>query len=167
MDVKTISNFLTSDECDKMIKISTEKVTHNFTDSGVFTNKKWVDYELSNYFFDKLKATTNRADFLRANNLIMSGAYKPGDSFGIHTDTGLYYDEDTNEKSRWTLLIYLNDDFVGGETIFYHTHDWSEYCRIKPEKGKALIFDIDLWHSGEKIKEGMKYWIGCEIIGKF
>jgi hypothetical protein len=31
----------------------------------------------------------------------------------------------------------------------------------------VLDFDIDLWHRGDVIQSGTKYWIGCEIIGTF
>lgn len=95
----------------------------------------------------------------------MAGYYQKEKSFGIHTDTGLYYNIELNQKSRWTLLIYLNDNFDGGETVFYDTNTWNKVCEIKPEIGKALLFDIDLWHSGSPIVDGEKYWIGCEIIG--
>lgn len=165
MDIITIPNFITNEECDNFIKLIKNKVAHNFTDSGRFINKKWIDNTLATIFFDKLKEVTNESKYIRSNNIIMSGTYNSNDSFGIHTDTGLYYNLETKTKSKWTLLIYLNDDFVGGETIFYDTDTWEEYCRIKPEKGKALIFDINLWHSGDKIISGMKSWIGCEIIG--
>jgi hypothetical protein len=164
MDILTFPNFI--NDCDEFIElINNNKNCQNFTDSGKFTNKKWIDHQLSNKFYTKLKELTNDPRYLKANNLIMAGTYVPGDSFGLHTDTGLYYNTKDKTKSKWTLLIYLNDDFVGGETIFYNEN--GEYCKIKPEKGKALLFDIDLWHKGDEVIYGSKYWIGCEIIGNF
>ena len=60
----------------------------------------------------------------------------------------------------------MNDNYKEGGTSFYTTN--FEHIRtIKPEAGKALIFDIDLWHKGDSVINGEKYWIGCEIIGKF
>jgi hypothetical protein len=105
--------------------------------------------------------------YLRPNNLIMAGLYAPHDSFGLHTDTGLYFNREENTRSRWTLLIYLNDvaPADGGETVFYNTDTWAEAQRIRPEAGKALLFDIDLWHRGDALLQGEKCWIGCEIIG--
>ena len=70
------------------------------------------------------------------------------------------------EKSCWTLLIYLNDDYEGGHTIFYDDN-WKQIESISPERGKALLFDIDLWHRGDILVSGTKQWIGCEIIGVF
>ena len=62
-------------------------------------------------------------------------------------------------------MIYLNDDFTGGKTVFYDDC-FQKTVEIEPKKGKALLFDIDLWHKGEEIHNGEKFWIGCEIISK-
>jgi hypothetical protein len=69
------------------------------------------------------------------------------------------------EETRWALLIYLNDDFIGGHTVFYNDK-WSVIKTITPKKGMAILFDIDIWHKANKIEEGNKYWIGMEIICK-
>ena len=163
MSILTFSNFLNETECQEYIELITTKVSQNFTDSGNFTNKKWIDFDLAQSFFDKIPCNE---EYIKPNNLIMSGTYKPGDSFGLHTDTGLYYNPRESLKSRWTLLIYLNDDFSGGETVFYDD-SWKVSKVITPEKGKALLFDIDLWHKGNEVISGTKHWIGCEIIGTF
>lgn len=160
--------FLTADECATYSRIVQEKEAPNFTDSGVFTNKKWQDAALATSFYKRL---IDRADFcisgvMRANTVVMGAVFNPGDSFSIHTDTGLFYDRERGEKSRWTMLIYLNDDFEGGDTVFYDTDTWDVTHRVRPEAGKALVFDIDLWHSGSPIHAGKKCWIGCELIGK-
>jgi hypothetical protein len=96
----------------------------------------------------------------------MTGNYCPGQEFNMHTDTGLFYDRKAQEKSRWTLLIYLNDDFEGGHTLFYDDA-WKQTHDIEPVAGTALLFDIDLWHKGDVLQSGVKHWIGCEIIGVF
>ena len=168
MDIQTFSNFLTLDECDRFQKIILNVDSTNFTDNGSFKNKKWTDLKLATDFFKRLIELdkNNITRYIRANKLIIVSIYDVGDSFGFHTDTGLFYDKSSGEESRWTLLIYLNDNFEGGETAFYDTDTWKEVLRIKPQKGMALIFDIDLWHSGLPLLSGNKKWIGCEIIGK-
>lgn len=156
-------NFLTPEECAAFSRLVTEKEAPNFTDSGLFTNKKWQDPALATALFDRLEGRVEGA--LRANTVVMGAIFHPRDSFSIHTDTGLYYDRARGEKSRWTMLIYLNDDFEGGDTVFYDTDTWAITRRVRPEAGKALVFDIDLWHSGSPILAGVKRWIGCELIG--
>lgn len=60
-----------------------------------------------------------------------------------------------------TCLIYLNDDFEGGETMF-HVNE----IVVKPETGKLIIWDnvnadgslnYDSLHSGLPVKSGVKY----------
>jgi hypothetical protein len=162
----TINNFLTDDECDKFIElINTTKCERPFTRQGKFKNNKFINQGLANKFFAKVKKYIN-IPMLRANNLVMTGKYVKGNAFSLHTDTGLYLDIDKMEKSNYTLLIYLNDNFEGGNTVFFD-NNFKEMIQIKPERGKALLFDISLWHKGQELLEGEKYWIGCEIISRF
>ncbi len=161
----TFDNFFSKEECQKFIEqIDNKKNKICFTNSGKFENDKYVDLELANYFFNKICKLVN-IEILKPNNLIMTGKYFPGESFNLHTDTGLYFDLQNNEKSRYTLLIYLNDNYQKGDTIFY-TDEFKELAKVIPKQGSALLFDIDLWHRGNIVEAGNKYWIGCEIIAK-
>lgn len=163
--------FLTQEECTlfrEKLRAPLPDAT-NFTDSGNFKNRKWVDQPLANSFYTRLldfQTEDRDRKFLGANTLIMSGEYGPGNSFGLHTDTGLYYNRKDKIKSAWTLLIYLNHDFEGGTTSFY-TDTFEPTVTIQPKEGSALVFDIDLWHKGDEVLKGDKAWIGCEIIGSF
>lgn len=68
-----------------------------------------------------------------------------------------------------TLLIYLNDDFVGGETRFPNMNN----LKIKPVKGNAVFFWVsdpktglvysDTLHGGDPVQEGEK-WIATQWI---
>jgi hypothetical protein len=165
-NIWTFDNFLTEKECNNFIsQINNKKKHNNFTNTGLFINDKYINLELATYFFNKIKKLIN-IEILRPNNIIMTGKYLPNQSFSLHTDTGLFYDRIKKEKSKYTLLIYLNDDYENGETEFYD-NNFNKQVVIKPKKGKALLFDIDLWHSGNQVLKKEKYWIGCEIIGKF
>ena len=57
----------------------------------------------------------------------------------------------------------LNDDFENGKTLFYD-HDFKHTVTIEPKKNRTLIFDIDLFHKGEQVSKGEKYWIGTELV---
>lgn len=165
----TISNFLSDEECTKYIdQINNPKEIIPFTNSGLFENNKYVDNKLAQTFYQRLMLHNidTVTPLIKANKLIMTGKYEPSDAFGLHTDTGLFYDRKKKLKSRYTLLIYLNDNFEGGSTQFY-TDRFKPTFEIVPEKGKALLFDIDLWHQGKPLHSGNKYWIGCEIIAPF
>lgn len=167
MSIYKVPGFLTSAECHMFIKeIESVKKSIPFTNSGLFKNNKYVDEVLCLQFYDKLLTYGIQDNLVRPNNLIMTGMYTPGDSFNIHTDTGLYYNEPAREKSRWTLLIYLNDVVGEGATVFLDD-DWNVREKIYPVAGMGVLFDIDIWHLGEELRTQNKYWIGCEIIGTF
>jgi hypothetical protein len=174
--IYTIPNFLSDEECEYYSNIIKNPPSSStpFTATGGFSNNKWIEPELSNIFYEKLKKyisddiITNKEfpNILGANNLIMTGNYVPGQQFNIHTDTGLYFNYHKKEKSKWTLLIYINDNYEGGNTVFFDDN-FTVTKTIIPEKGKALLFDIDLWHKGDVVIKGNKLWIGCEIISNF
>jgi len=68
----------------------------------------------------------------------------------------------TNSDKMATLIVYLNDNFEGGETFFNHLG-----FKIRPEKGSALFFDYDYSeivnkktrHEGLPVYNGTKYII--------
>lgn len=97
-------------------------------------------------------------------NIIYYSKIKIGQPFSIHTDTGSYFNKSTNTCSRFTILLYLNDDFNGGFTQFYNNDLKKTHCII-PKKNKTLLFDINLFHSANPVESGTKYWIGTELIG--
>lgn len=166
--ISCINNFLSDDECKEYIQLIEEAMTHKnipFTNTSNNFNHKCINQELANKFLERIfKNGQLDKDVNTANDLIMMAKYNKGENFGIHTDTGLFYDKATKTKTRYTLLVYLNDDFKGGNTVFY-TDKFKLTDIIIPKKGSCLLFDIDLWHEGKEVTEGSKYWIGCEIIG--
>jgi prolyl 4-hydroxylase len=67
----------------------------------------------------------------------------------------------------YTLLIYLNDDFEGGETVFPKINKF-----VKPKKGKAVLFQSvdhrgviidEAFHGGNPVSAGQK-WIANKWI---
>lgn len=133
-----------------------------FTSSGKFLNDKYIDTDFANELFNLIPdGIKTKHKLIRANNAIMTGTYKIGQSFGLHLDTSLYCTE--KEKSTHTLLIYLNDDFEGGETEFFND-DFKSIKTYNPRECYALLFDMKLWHLGRPINKGIKHWLHIEII---
>jgi len=169
MTLVVIDDFLSSEECVKYIKeINDVKYTNEFTNATYARTNKYVNNDLSTYFFEKIKERNIQElqDVIRPNNLIMTAKYDSGMEFGLHTDTGLYYNAKEKISSKYTVLVYLNDDFEHGETVFYDK-TFKETDIIKPMKGKCIIFNMDIFHRGAKVEKGSKYWIGCELIAPF
>lgn len=173
-EIYVFDNFFNSNECKKYIKLIESKIDGPekivpFSDTSGAVTDKYIDLELATIFYDKIIKTECKElvdKIIRPNDLIMWSKYKPDAMFGLHTDTGLFYDRDTKQKTNYTLLAYLNDGFKGGQTVFYD-NNFKETVRVTPKAGTCIVFDIDLWHQGSKVFDGQKHWIGCELIGSF
>ena len=94
--------------------------------------------------------------------------YGPGQQYREHLDT---ITGAANQRVV-TVLVYLNDGFVGGETIFPHVG-----LRIAPRAGDAIVFrntradgrpDPAARHAGVPVTRGTKWlatrWIRAEAI---
>jgi prolyl 4-hydroxylase len=56
-------------------------------------------------------------------------------------------------------MIYLNEDFAGGETTF---PEW-DVC-ITPKTGMMLLFRHELLHAGEAVTRGRKYVLRSDVM---
>ncbi len=63
-------------------------------------------------------------------------------------------------------MIYLNDDFSGGETSFEDSYSDDSYdpFSVSPQQGMALIFEHSVHHKGESVTEGTKYVLRSDIM---
>lgn len=173
--VYVVENFLTPYECDHFISKITEaeqSKSRKFVHGCDFYNNKEINPELAQFFWNRLE-TIVPSEFTdvkgklwtksKPSHFVASAHYKAGDQFDVHTDTGIVDDKDGTIKSKFTTLIYLNDNFEGGETQFFNDN-FESTVTVTPKMGSLLLFDIDLWHSGLSIVEGDKYWIGVELM---
>lgn len=85
--------------------------------------------------------------------------YKDGQQFKPHID-GPYKKSDT-EKSKLTLLIYLNDDFEGGNTTLVLENE-----EIVPKTGMLLLFEHKIMHCGRPVTNGTKYVLRTDVMYK-
>eukprot|EP00929_Paragymnodinium_shiwhaense_P066023 TRINITY_DN33082_c0_g1_i1.p1 TRINITY_DN33082_c0_g1~~TRINITY_DN33082_c0_g1_i1.p1 ORF type:complete len:219 (-),score=26.75 TRINITY_DN33082_c0_g1_i1:153-809(-) len=84
--------------------------------------------------------------------------YEPGQFFGAHVDAcrGLGRSENQTHQTHLTLMVYLNETFVGGDLVFD-----SMSFRLTPTTGLGCMFFQDkacLLHHAEAVTEGTK-WI--------
>ena len=54
-------------------------------------------------------------------------------------------------------MIYLNEDFEGGETAFEHTV-------VRPRLGSALLFFHAILHEGREVTRGQKYVLRSDVM---
>jgi hypothetical protein len=149
------------------------KEGHPFTPSP-FANGKRADPALAADIYRRMRpflpaVFTDRAGatwrFVGAPDHVMYAEMRPGQQFGLHTDTGCEHDVARNRFSKHTVLVYLNDDFEGGCTAFYDDA-FAPLARVRPKEGRVLAFDIDRFHAGEPVLAGTKRWIGTELVAE-
>jgi WD40 repeat protein len=93
--------------------------------------------------------------------------YLPNQYFNKHLD-GIHY-ESAAIQSKLTFMIYLNgsESFEGGRTLFFKSQtDTTITQAYTPEKGDLIIFDHNIWHSGETVWSGEKYILRSDILYK-
>jgi len=129
-DVYVISQFLSPDECRKYIAIAEEV---GFVDAPITTAngpvmRKGVRNNLRVMIDDPQEAALlwERAkkwavspfrgrEAIGLNERFRYYRYEPGQSFALHYDGA--YERGNGERSEFTFLIYLNDDFEGGRLL--------------------------------------------------
>ena len=81
--------------------------------------------------------------------------YDQYQSFKRHSDGR--FSRSQNEESRYTFMVYLNDDFEGGFT------DFGDF-RVYPVQGMALCFRHPLLHEGAIVSQGRKYVLRTDVM---
>lgn len=89
------------------------------------------------------------------NELFRFYHYQRGHQFKGHYDES--YIRNELEASYFTFMIYLNDNFQGGDTTF-------QGLRIQPKQGMALIFLHSLYHEGSEVTQGVKYVLRTDVM---
>lgn len=92
--------------------------------------------------------------------------YINGCGLSIHSD-GSAYDE--INSSSYSILIYLNDEFEGGRTVFVEDYDDDEIVNenseyVTPKKGMILLLNQNKLHFAEKVSDGVKYILRGDIF---
>ncbi|MCB9527167.1 MAG: 2OG-Fe(II) oxygenase [Myxococcales bacterium] len=82
--------------------------------------------------------------------------YAVGQRFMMHRDG--WFARDARERSRLTVLVYLNDDYAGGRTEFDGGHG------VDPETGAALLFAHSMKHRGAPVERGRKYVLRTDVM---
>ncbi len=90
--------------------------------------------------------------FFPVGDRITLGYYAKGEFLERHADH-------CHQGGTHSILIYLNEVRAGGNTVF-------DDAIVIPEEGKAIIFGIYDMHEADKVLDGEKYVISCEVVSK-
>ena len=165
-----IEDFLSQDECDQLIEFSEakgyEKAKVNLDGKQVLmtmvrNNERLLEMNAlrGQEYWNHLKLfhpeKLGNSVAFELNELFRFYKYTNKQRFKRHRDGS--FERNDSEFSAYTFMIYLNDQFIGGETAF-------DNVTIRPQKGTALIFRHELKHEGKPIIDGVKYVLRSDIM---
>lgn len=166
----TIKNVLTPDECQAYIALTEQTgydaapITTPFgfeLRPSVRNNTRVIidDFGIARDLWQRVQAhippVLEGRQAIGLNERFRFYRYDVGQYFAPHYDGAFY--RNNGEQSLLTFMIYLNDDFDGGETNFGEV-------TIKPETGMALVFVHDLLHEGCAVTKGRKYALRSDVM---
>jgi len=163
-----LHNVLSVNECDQYILFSESQNFQEATvslESGAkmmknIRNNKRLTIEnqgTANLLWEKVKSFIPDIEGKKPiglNERIRFYKYDVNERFNTHIDGRVSLE---NKESLLSFLIYLNDDYVGGQTQF------KDYTTT-PKTGTALCFIHELKHKGVKVEEGTKYVLRSDIF---
>lgn len=191
---KEIDGFLTSEQCNRLIQLAKDKGLHDSRvgeeshtlDTAVRrSSQTWFAHsenDIALHIKHKVLATIKGAEMAHCfQNIdeqksfedVQVVCYQADGKYDPHFD-GTECGDDLKQQCYKnqriaTFLIYLNDDFTGGETRFPNISN----TRIKPKKGKALFFWVsdpanrlvynETLHGGDPVVSGEK-WIATQWV---
>ena len=194
-----IKDILNSDECDEILEetnnlYSNLKIEYLETDRNaeriLNINEKMAEhiYYKIKHIIEEEHSRKNLKPFgfgvegqwkpIGINSCFRHSKYDaPSVGFIFHRDSS--YIENSNKRSILSLIIYLNDDFDGGETLFVKpnterkigqivleelSEGYKILYKIKPQKNTAVLFNHNVIHSGMPVLNNTKYIIKTDII---
>ncbi|KAI5357878.1 putative oxoglutarate/iron-dependent dioxygenase, prolyl 4-hydroxylase [Septoria linicola] len=197
-NLRLIKDVLSPEECSSIIAagetmefIPDAPIRHDEDTSVLAHNFYWiVDQAFHDKLWDRVKAFVPESVTGRQvrgiNRRFRVYRYVPGAEYRCHIDgawppsgidpvTDAYqYDSspaDARQSSLFTFLIYLNDDFKGGETTFFIPSVQEGVMNaypVKPIMGSVAVFPHGeaagaLLHEGTGVVEGAKYVIRTDV----
>ncbi len=106
--------------------------------------------------------------------------YDDGDEgMSAHMDGTVRLGDGGGCRSAATLLLYLDDGFAGGRTLFLHGVEprWSydpdperdaarprpDAAAVAPRAGQAVLIRQDAWHAAERVAGGHKHLLRTDV----
>lgn len=177
--LKTIEGFISHHDCDAIIALAKMKgMGPSQVDGGSLRGER-IDREIRNSeqcWLHNGESPIVRTISFKANRYVDIPTVQEALQVLCYQEGGQYephYDEQfalfTKPYNRYaTLLIYLNDDMEGGETVFPRLD-----MEVRPKKGDAIYFtNINIsnrkrlfysLHGGKKVTKGEK-WVANKWI---
>lgn len=151
--VKVIDNFITDEQC-----LTIKEYMDSQTDPNYWilnnTRQMIVNAEAQEIkpiieeIINKVKNVVGNDDIFLSEYML--SRYNPGFAMSVHTDI-----EDGREHYFISAVVYLNNDFTGGDIVFPAVN-----FRHSPKMGQIALFDSDgdnTYHGVETVTSGIRY----------
>jgi len=158
-DILLKNKFLTEEECHNFI-LKSESL--GFKKAEQWDKGRHNKVIRLNTYEDRKKIATTLQSYFESKTLILGPVlefykYEPGYYVSAHTDA--LKEIAPYITSNRTLVIYLNENYSGGETYFEALKR-----NILPKTGKALLFKQEgLVHTGNTVSAGIKYILRADV----
>ena len=164
-----IDNILSKEQCQTYIDMFDDpsKVELINDKHRKYHRVQFQDEQHANELYEKVKSyipKKTKKICVGMNKYIRLSKYEPGQFFGIHKD-GINFDKDNKQNMSYaTLNIFLNEDFEGGETIFYTNDKNTVTLKCIPKTGRGSFFYSQQFHEGTKLLSGYKYLLRTDLM---
>ena len=171
-----IHDFLTAEQCQSFLDRSEREGYDEATittprgvvkDKGIRDNARLIvdDPALAEELWQRARPLLGeRDDDWRAvgfNERFRFYRYDPGQKFSPHIDG--CFRRSNGDQSQLTFMVYLNDEFSGGETKFYSS-ERDLHLSVLPKRGMALVFVHFQLHEGAPVTRGRKYVLRTDVV---
>ncbi|MFD1873006.1 prolyl hydroxylase family protein [Hymenobacter bucti] len=168
--IVTVEDFFTRQECldtivrsegigYELAKVNTASGSRVKTDVRNNSRAFYRSEELAQALWEKIQpfvpTPLGNSTAIGLNELFRFYRYQRGHQFKGHYDES--YVRNEREASYFTFMVYLNDNFQGGDTAF-------RGLRIQPRQGMALLFRHSLYHEGSEVTQGVKYVLRSDVM---
>ena len=123
----------------------------------IFDNAEWAN-DLFNRVKNRVPQEIHGMALVGINERLRCYEYQLGQRFAPHSDGAFIRDD--KEQSWYTFMVYLNEGFEGGETIFIVDPE----VIITPKAGAGLFFQHPIIHEGAEVKSGIKYVVRTDLM---
>ena len=160
-----VNDIYSEQECANFVKFIESSSPKLATNNPLYRNQDRVmldDPEMAQELFRRLKLhlppKMGDLKLIRLNERLRMYRYKVGQSFTPHMDH--WYRPNDYQITLHTILVYFNDNFEGGETIFQEQLDQV----VVPKSGTVGIFQHKIRHDRAIVRKGVKYAMRTEAI---
>jgi predicted 2-oxoglutarate/Fe(II)-dependent dioxygenase YbiX len=94
---------------------------------------------------------------LRVHHMCFVTRYQQGGHLDRHCDGTIFFDD---EHSIASILVYLNDDYEGGELVF------DNGTSIRSNRGDVILLKQDVFHVAQCVTAGHKWLIRSDVMVK-